>query len=90
MLEILIEKVEYIAGVPIELTKQAIEAGAIRKGEIVGLLVSTIDNPSKKFRIELRVREKGQEKLIKAGKRIPVTELIDGRYVLYNDWEYYL
>lgn len=89
MLQVLIEKIEYIVGIPIELTERAVEASAIRKGEIVGLLVSTVNNPSQQLRIELKVRESGQEKLIKTGQMIPVRERIDGKYVLYGDWRYY-
>jgi hypothetical protein len=89
MLEVLIERIEYIVGIPIELTERAVEASAIRKGEIVGLLVSTMGSSPQQLRIELKLRESGQERLIKAGQRIPVSEKIDGTYVLYGDWRYY-
>ncbi len=90
MIEVLIEKIEYIKNIPIELTERAVKAGAIRQGETVGLIVSTRDEKPEKFRIELKVGENGQENLIRPGRVIPVNELRSGRYAIDSRWEHYI
>lgn len=79
-----IEGIKYINDIPEELTEKAIEAGEIKKGSTVGVLIHPIDDPQNRVLIELRITRKGQEKMVIKGCAMPL-EYVGGRYCITDD-----
>ncbi|MFC2154493.1 hypothetical protein ACFLRC_03305 [Candidatus Altiarchaeota archaeon] len=48
-----VEKVEYIRGIPLDLLDKALEAGEVRKGSKVGLIVYPVNAPSRHLEVEV-------------------------------------
>ncbi|GEM_PF-3364914 len=88
MTDVLIKELKYIKGIPVELLDEAVKAGEIRKGKVVGLIVSPVENLAENVLIELELRKNGEEKAIKNGRVIPVDSRGDG-YVLLEGWDAY-
>jgi hypothetical protein len=82
---VVIHKIEYINDIPIEYTQQAIDAGEIKKGKKVGLLVSPVDDPDKQVRIEIPIQKDGQERLIRKGRVILIEDKHE-RLRLHDNW----
>ena len=87
-MDVLIKKIRYVHGIPTELTEQAVSAGEIRRGSIVGLDVE-FNGYDTKALIDLKVTKDGQEKLVREGCRIPVEEA-NSLYFMTDDWTSYL
>lgn len=88
MVDVVIDEVKYITDIPIELLSQAISAGEIRKGKVIGLVVKPHSEPNEDVLIELKLETDGQENLIHRGTVIPIEQ--KGRvYVLDEGWETY-
>ena len=88
MFEVVLDGLEYIRDVPVELTESAVSAGVLRKGCVVGLTVHTVSDPENSVLVEVKLREEGQEKLIKPGLRLPL-EGRGGRFSFAECWRQY-
>lgn len=89
MFEVVVEGLKYLQGIPVEMTDEAVLAGDLRVGCIVGLSVSPVGDESNKMLIEVRLSEDGQDELIKPGLTLP----LDGQGSVYHirpDWRRYL
>ncbi|MFH0861357.1 MAG: hypothetical protein V1921_09165 [Candidatus Altiarchaeota archaeon] len=88
MAEVVIRKLEYIRGVPVELLDDAIAAGELRRGKTVGLYVVSKDDRSNDAHLELLLAEEGQEKLIQDGQILSIDSNSD-YYTMDDGWESY-
>lgn len=88
MVDVMVDEVKYINDVPVELLSEAISAGEIRKGKVVGLLVKTLSETGEEVLIELKLEREGQESLIHKGAVIPIEQKGE-LYVLDEGWETY-
>ncbi len=79
-----IEDIIYISDIPRELTQNAIDAGEIRKGSVLGVMISPLENPENKTLIELKMAKNGQEKMVRRGARIPL-EYAGSHYFISDD-----
>jgi len=74
MFEVVVSGLSYIRGVPVELTGDAIEAGMLRRGCVVGLTVHPPSDPGNKVLVEVRLTDEGQGKRLKPGQVIVLEE----------------
>jgi len=88
MMDVLINGIRYVQGIPTESTEKAVSAGEIRRGSIVGLDVEFIGYGTQAL-IDLKLTKDGQEKLIRQGCRIPVEEA-NSLYFMTDGWTDYL
>jgi len=92
MTEVVIDEIKYIEGIPSAHTSEALEAGELVRGAIVGLVVRFVEDSDEQALIELRLKNSRQGELIKKGCTIPVRRLncFCDYYVPAHDWEDYL
>ena len=89
MFEVVVDEVKYIWDVPAELTEEAVSAGALKRGSVVGLLVHPPSEPENKVLVDVKLACEGQENMIKPGLRLP----LDGEGGIFSfsrDWREYL
>jgi hypothetical protein len=87
-MEIVIKSLTYIRDVPIELTREAVSAGALKKGVVVGLLVKPVEDMSKEVLVEVKLKEDCQAALVQAGLKVNIVEC-NGIYYFDPDWQDY-
>lgn len=88
MSEIIIKKLEYIKGIPVEMLDDAIDAGELRKGKMIGLYVVSCEDEENDAHLEILLEKDGQEKLIKEGQILSI-EPNSSYYTLDEGWEGY-
>ncbi|MCX6695721.1 MAG: hypothetical protein NTU61_05450 [Candidatus Altiarchaeota archaeon] len=90
MVEVKIKELSYIQDIPVDMLQDAIDAGEVRKGRTVGLMVRPVGVVSDgDVLIELKLTEDGQEELVKVGAIIPV-ESSGNVCVLRPEWSMYI
>lgn len=88
MAEVIIKKLEYIKGIPVEMLDDAIKAAELRKGKMIGLYVVSCEDEGNDAHLELLLEKDGQEKLIKPGQILPI-EPNSSYYTMDEGWEEY-
>jgi hypothetical protein len=89
MFEVIIECLSYIRDVPLDLTQQAVLSGELRKGSVVGLIVSVPDVPNHKIPLEVKLTHEGQVALVTVGLKVPLVEYGDN-FRFADNWTNYL
>ena len=90
MVEVKIKELKYIKDIPLEFLKIAIDAGEVRKGNTIGLMVRPVGVVSEEdVLIELKLTSDGQEELIREGAVIPI-EGCNSVCFLGQEWTVYL
>ncbi len=87
MFEAVVEGIRYVKDVPVELTEEALDAGVLGKGSVVGLDVTVESGET--VLVEVRLTQAGQEQLVKKGVKIPL-EGRGGRFTCAAGWREYL
>ncbi|HHQ45586.1 MAG TPA: hypothetical protein ENN13_05600 [Candidatus Altiarchaeales archaeon] len=88
MFEIIYLGLDYIRGVPQELTEKAVKSGMIRPGSILGIRAESAQT-GEQLGIEIRLTEPGQSRLIKEGMVVPLEEGSQP-FRIHNSWPQYL
>lgn len=90
MVEVKIKELKYIRDIPLEMLQEAVDAGELRKGKIIGILVRPVGIVSSEdFLIELKLTDDRQGDLIKIGAILPV-DSCGSLCFLSPEWHVYL
>ncbi|MBD3261549.1 MAG: hypothetical protein GF334_07705 [Candidatus Altiarchaeales archaeon] len=88
MFDAILQQIIYIKDIPTELLDEAITAGELRVGNIIGLYVRPKLTGDKTL-IELKLQKKGQERLLQKGQTLPLKQC--GQiYCLREEWRDFL
>jgi hypothetical protein len=89
MFEVFLRRLRYIRDIPLELTDDAVAAGELRQGVVVGVDVFALAAFGENVFLELRITDDGQAKLLRPGSLLPL-EGSGGVYVFAGTWRDYL
>ncbi|MFH0863403.1 MAG: hypothetical protein V1875_10320 [Candidatus Altiarchaeota archaeon] len=89
MFEVIVAALKYLRGIPVDMTEDAVLAGELRAGSVVGLLVSPLGDEANTVMVDVCISEDGQGELIKPGQTLPL-EGQGGVYHINPEWRRYL